>query len=392
MAAAFERGEYLRRLVLTRERMAERGIDTLVVTDPANMCYLSGYEGLSYYVPQVLVVLLEEEEPLWIGREMDIACGRYTAFLKPENMLGYPDEFVQSETRHPMQYIGYLMGEHSLNMARIGIERDSHGMTARAEDVLQRVLPNATFHDADLLVNWVRAVKSDAEIEVIREAATLAECGMRAGIDAIAEGVRQCDVAAVLYQALIAGAAAFGGEAPNYLSMPTGERAAAPHLTWTDEPFRAGEATNIELGGCRHHYNAGLARTVCVGRPPEKLTALVPVVVEGMSAALAAAVPGATGHDVEAAWRAVISKAGYEKASRIGYSIGIGFPGLSWGERTISLREGDRTILQPNMTFHMILGMWMDDWGFELSEVLRIRAAGEPETFSNVERTLFVKD
>jgi Xaa-Pro dipeptidase len=265
-------------------------------------------------------------------------------------------------------------------------------MTARAEAELARALPDATFHDADLLVNWVRAVKSDAEVAMIRQAATIAERGMRAGIAAIAAGVRQCDVAAELYRALISGTEEYGGEAPNYLSMPTGERASAPHLTWTDEPFRPGEATNIELGGNRHHYNAGLARTVCIAPAPPKLAALAPVVAEGMAAALAAAVPGALAQDVEAAWRAVITRAGYEKASRIGYSIGIGFPGLSWGERTISLRAGDRTVLQPNMTFHMILGMWMDDWGFELSEVLRIRERGEPETFSNLERVLFVND
>jgi Xaa-Pro dipeptidase len=218
MPAAFERAEYLRRTGLTQQRMTERGIDVLIVTDPANMCYLTGYEGLSYYVPQALLVALDEEEPIWVGREMDVACGRFTAFLRPEHLIGYPDEYVQSEERHPMQFVAGVVQGHGWSSRRIGLELDSHGMTARAQATVRDHLPNATFCDADLPVNWVRVVKSPAEIEMILRAATLAETGMRAGIEAIGSGVRQCDVAAVLYRALIAGTDAFGGEAPNYLT------------------------------------------------------------------------------------------------------------------------------------------------------------------------------
>ncbi|HSI68562.1 MAG TPA: M24 family metallopeptidase, partial [Planococcus sp. (in: firmicutes)] len=85
-----------------------------------------------------------------------------------------------------------------------------------------------------------------------------------------------------------------------------------------------------------------------------------------------------------------IEKSGLVKESRLGYSVGLSYP-PDWGEHTASIRKGDRTILQPNMTFHMIPGMWYDNHGFEVSESFRITETG-CETFANLPRGLFVKD
>ena len=163
----------------------------------------------------------------------------------------------------------------------------------------------------------------------------------------------------------------------------------APHLRWTEGPFRPNEAVTIELGGCRHRYHCGLARTLHLGPPPAALVELSHVVVEGLDVTLDAVRPGMTCEQVEAVWRSVIGKAGYEKDSRIGYSIGLGYP-PDWGEHTASLRLGDTTELAPNMTFHMILGMWMDPVSFVISETFQVTEHGH-EVFSNVPRRLFVK-
>ena len=93
---------------------------------------------------------------------------------------------------------------------------------------------------------------------------------------------------------------------------------------------------------------------------------------------------------MEAAWRKVITRAGYAKASRIGYSVGLGYP-PDWGERTASLRPGDRTVLEPDMVFHVILGMWEDDGGYELSETIRISEGGPPEVLTQFPRALLIK-
>jgi Xaa-Pro aminopeptidase len=131
-----------------------------------------------------------------------------------------------------------------------------------------------------------------------------------------------------------------------------------------------------------------MARTTFLGKPPKKMTETEKVVTEGTNAALEAARPGATCEAVEAAWRAVIARHGITKESRIGYSVGLNYP-PDWGEHTMSLRPGDKTVLQPNMTLHVIPGIWMDDWGIEISECIHITERGA-RPFCNFPRKLFV--
>mgnify|MGYP000164966628 CR=1 FL=1 len=387
----FAREEYLARIAATKARMAEQGIDLLLVSDPCNMNYLTGYDATSYYVHQLVAQPLAAEEPLWIGRAMDVACARFTTFLSADQMIGYPEHYIGRLDRHPYAYVAAMLQERGWGKARIGVEMDAHFFTARCLAELREHLPAAQFIDVTLLVNQVRIVKSDQEIQYMHEAGAIVERAMLAAIDAIEAGVRQCDVAAVFYDSAVRGDAEFGGDMPEGPWMPAGARTAAPHLTWTDERYRSGEATNLELNGVRHRYTAALARTVILGAPPSKLAALAAVVIDGMNAALDRARAGVTCQEVAHAWREVIAKAGIEKASRIGYSIGIGYPGPSWNERTASLQPGDETVLQPNMTFHLIPGIWMDDWGFEVSETFRVTESGPPEVFSHVPRQLFVK-
>lgn len=94
--------------------------------------------------------------------------------------------------------------------------------------------------------------------------------------------------------------------------------------------------------------------------------------------------------DIANAFFAVLRRAGIEKDSRCGYPIGASYP-PDWGERTMSLRPGDRTVLEPGMTFHFMPGLWLDDWGLEITESILITETGV-ETFCNVPRKLFVKE
>ena len=109
-----------------------------------------------------------------------------------------------------------------------------------------------------------------------------------------------------------------------------------------------------------------------------------------IAAGLEAAKPGNTTGDIAVAFFKVLEKFGIHKDSRCGYPIGISYP-PDWGERTMSLRPGDTSVLQPGMTFHFMPGLWMDDWGLEITESILITETGV-ETLCNVPRQLFVKD
>ena len=388
---AFEKSEYLARIRKTKQSMADQGVDVLLATNPANMNYLTGYDGWSFYVHQLVVLALDSDEPVWIGRGMDANAAKVTTFLNHDNILGYPDDYVQTPVKHPMDYVADFLKEQGWDKKGIGIEMDSYYFTAACYESLKRNLPNADFKDATTLVNWVRVIKSAQEIEYMKQAARIIEKTMQVAVDMVRPGVRQCDAAAAVYQAKISGTEEYGGDYTGLCPMlPTGVGTSTPHLTWTDQPFVNGEATILELAGARHHYHCPMARTVHLGKPPKKLIDTAAVLVEGLNNALAAAKPGVQCQEVEAVWRETIKKHGIIKESRIGYSTGLNYP-PDWGEHTLSLRPGDTTTLQPNMTIHMIPGVWMDDWGIEISECFRVTETGS-ETLANFPRELFVKD
>lgn len=385
----FEIGEYEARLARVRDEMAKRRLDLLVVNDIANQHWLTAYDGWSFYTPQVVLVG-PEGEPVWIGRAMDAAGGRLTAWMKPASVVGFPEDHVQQPDRHPMDWIGRWIADKGWGKGRIGIELEAYYYSPKAHARLTAALPNATFVDADLLVNWLRAVKSPAEIAYLRLGAKLAEAAVRKAHEVIAPGVRECDAVAAIQTAQYGG---LPDQAGDITALPptilAGENASAPHLMWSGRRFTADETIAFELAGACRHYTAGLARTMQLGRKPQPVADVEAAVLDGMEAVLAATEPGKLAHDVEAAWRAAIARHGLRKESRIGYSIGVAFP-PDWGEHTISLRQDDRTVLAPGHVLHAILGMWMEGWGIEVSETILVTEAG-CETLTNLPRAIFVK-
>jgi ectoine hydrolase len=386
----FSESEFGSRIAKTKDRMARLGLDALIVSDPANMNYLTGYDGWSFYVHQCVVVAQDLGQPLWIGRGQDVNGAKLTTILPSDHIIGYSDDHVQSAVKHPMQMVARVIADRGLASKRIGVEADSHYFTAKALNVLREELPNASFEDAGVLVNWVRAIKSDAEIALMRQAARISEHIMQVAIDEIAVGVRQCDVAAAIQAAGARGTADYGGDYPAIVPlMPTGVCTSCPHITWLDEPFATNTGTTIEIAGVRRRYHVPMTRTIFLGTPPYRMRRAAEVIIDGIDAALAAAKPGARACDVHAAWTKTIERHGLFKDSRCGYSVGLNYP-PDWGERTISLRSTDETVLQPGMTIHFMPGIWLDDWGIAISETICITDTSV-ETFCNFPRQLFVK-
>jgi ectoine hydrolase len=386
----FTRAEYDERLAKTRAAMERAGIELLIVTDPSNMHWLTGYDGWSFYVHQCVLVP-GNGEPIWYGRTQDANGARRTSYLSRENIVPYPDIYVQSTERHPMDLLSRVIEERGWAKASIGVEMDNYWFTAAAFASLTRHLPNARFKDATALVNWQRAVKSPTELDFMRKAGRIVEAMHARIVEKVEPGLRKSDLVAEIYDAGIRGVDGYGGDYPAIVPLlPSGAEASAPHLTWDDKPMRSGEGTFFEIAGCYKRYHCPLSRTVWLGKPPQKVLDTEKAVLEGMAAALDAAKPGNTCEQVEAAWRRTIAKYGIEKESRCGYPIGLSYP-PDWGERTMSLRPGDHTVLQPGMCFHLIPAIWQDDWGLEITESFRITDTGS-ETFCTYPRKLFVKD
>ncbi len=387
---SFSVEEYHLRLSKVRQAMVEKDIELLVVTDPSNMAWLTGYDGWSFYVHQC-VVLTHEGEPLWFGRGQDAQGAVRTVFMADESIVGYPDHYVQSTQRHPMQYLVEILNRRKLPTDRVGLEMDNYYFSAACYTNLKASLPDCTFVDATGLVNWQRAVKSEQELEYMQNAARIVENMHSYILNNIKPGMLKNELVAGIYHAGITGIDGLGGDYPAIVPLlPSGADAAAPHLTWDDEPIKNNQGTFFEIAGCYKRYHCPLSRTIYLGQPPKQFLNAEKAQLEGIEAALETAKPGNTCAQVEQAWREVIARYGIKKESRIGYPIGLSYP-PDWGERTMSLRPGDETILQENMTFHMIPALWMDDWGLEITESFRVTENGA-QTFCNYPRHLFIID
>jgi len=386
---AFEKAEYEIRISKVRKSMDEKNIEVLIVTDPSNMAWLTGYDGWSFYVHQCVVLSLEGE-PFWYGRGMDANGAKLTVFMQHENIIGYPDDYVQNPEKHPMDYLSEILTEKNWAQKTIGVEKDNYYFSASCLESLQRNLVQANFVDSTGLVNWQRTVKSPRELEFMRKAAKIVE-KMHARIFEVMEpGMRKNDLVAEIYHSGITGTEDGGGDYAAIVPMtPTGADASAPHLTWDDQPIPNNSGTFFEIAGCYRRYHCPLSRTIFLGQTPQKYLDVEKAVLEGIEAGLEAAKPGNFAEDIEAAWRKTIAKYGYEKESRCGYAIGLSYP-PDWGERTVSFRKGDKTVLEPNMTFHFMPALWFEDWGLETTESIVITDSGV-ETLANVPRKLFVK-
>jgi ectoine hydrolase len=267
---------------------------------------------------------------------------------------------------------------------------DKYWFSAAAFATLQKHLPNARFVDATGLVNWQRAVKSPRELDYMRKAGRIVSAMHRYILEIVEPGLRKCDLVAGVTGVGTRGVDGFGGDYPAIVPlMPSGSDAAAPHLTWDDKPFKAGEGTFFEIAGCYKRYHCPLSRTVFLGKPTQTFIDAEKAILEGMAAGLDKARAGNVCEDIANAFFAVLKRYGIVKENRTGYPIGLSYP-PDWGERTMSLRPGDRTELKPGMTFHFMTGLWMEDWGFEITESIAI-TDGAPELLADVPRKLFVK-
>ena len=388
----FTRDEYKLRIAKTRNAMEAAGVEFIIVSDPSNMAWLTGYDGWSFYVHQAVLLGLEGD-PVWFGRGQDAQGALRTCFMHPDNIIGYPDHYVQSTERHPMDYLAARIEEYGAGALRIGVEMDNYWFSAASFAALRKGLPNARFQDVTTLVNWQRAVKSGQELAYMRTAGRLVE-KIHARIFEKAEpGLRKCDLVADIYDAGLRydSELGAGGDYPAIVPLlPSGSDAAAPHLTWDDKPMKSGEGTFFEVAGAFRRYHCPLSRTLFLGKPTQTFLDAEKAVLEGMEAGLEAARAGNLCEDIARAFFAVLKKHGITKDNRTGYPIGLSYP-PDWGERTMSLRSGDRSVLEENMTFHFMTGLWMEDWGFEITESIVIRD-GAPECLASVPRKLFVKD
>ncbi len=340
--------EYERRLNALRERMAKRLLDAVVITDPENLMYLTDYQTTGYSFFQALVVPLTDE-PFMITRaleESNVHARTWVELSRP-----YPD------TGDAIQSLVQSLREFGLANKYIGYERNSYFFPAYHQDYIHTTFTDGHLLDCFGIVEQGRICKSPAEIDVMRKAARATEAGMRAGFDACQPGVTENEIGAAISAAMFRA----GGEPPAVMPYVTsGPRTMIGHATWEGREIQAGEHIFLEVGGCYRRYHTAMMRTVVLGELSDSMRKAQDRMKLALSEVKRAMRPGLTVSDADNLARSIISDndVGARLVTRSGYSIGIAFP-PSWDEGYIvSLKQGDATVLEEGMTFHLIPWMW----------------------------------
>ena len=163
MAPPFKKYEYDSRLNRVRESMRAKNLDVLIIGDPGNINWICGFDAWSFYTPQMMVIDLNID-PIWFGREMDAGAAKFTTYLNSKSIVSYPEDLVQRPNTHPSEFLADWMNKAGYGNAKIGYESDVYYLSPKSLSYMEKGLPKAKWVDADLLVNWVRVVKSEAEI------------------------------------------------------------------------------------------------------------------------------------------------------------------------------------------------------------------------------------
>lgn len=379
---AFPRSEYLRRLSAVKAQMQRQEIGVSVITVPSNITYLTGYTAKSGYIAQGLVISLKEEEPTFLTRRMDGPAAMHQMFIDNSRVIGIPEDLVGNPEKDGYDTVIDFLHDNGLARESLGLEAQT--LPAHTLEKFKSRMPGSKIADFTNGVTWIRLIKSDLEIDLMKECAAIADAGMLRAKEVIRPGVREADASAEIIATLVRGANGKSGTDVSSFFLCASPRSATPHIRWSEDVFRDGSQINLEFGGVRHGYISALMRTFSIGRPSDRLRRVHEGEVVGLEAALGVVKPGATCGDVAAAFNSAVRKHGFEKESRCGYAIGI-----DWLEPTASLKVGDPTVLQPNMTFHLMLGNWIDeDFGYVISETFRVTNKGA-ETFSTLPRVIF---
>ncbi|MCP4878648.1 MAG: aminopeptidase P family protein [Gammaproteobacteria bacterium] len=339
----FPEKELEQRLAVLRQAMKERKLDTVVVSVPENIYYLTGLDHWGFFACHVLVVPLE-------GR-MALSC-RAMERITVENQVSNADFYGHGDTEELADYVLKILADRGLSAARLGIEKRSLFMTPRIYEMIIAGASGADWADASGLIDDLRLLKSPLEQEYTRKAAAAADAGTLAAIESIHDGASDYEVAAECNRAMILAGSEYPGFGP--FIRPT-TRLGEEHTTWRGDVFHDGDAVFLEVGGAYRKYQAPMGRLVYVGRAPDGAEASADLAVSGMRAICDALKPGARAGEVYQAWKDVADRAGLKDYHRhhCGYMVSIGFP-PSWtgGSMVTSLQPGSDRELKAGMTFH----------------------------------------
>ncbi len=358
------------------QAVANTGLDALVVTSSANIRYLTGHAGSA----GVLIMAHDGARLLVDGRYIEAVRTRQGTAqscpdLIPRLVPGSYDEAIietlleSGATRVGFEAAHVTVAQHAVWSAMVEARR-----------------PGLTLVPVEGLVEGLRLVKDDVEVEILREAARRLTPVAGAVLGAMQVGMSERVIAGLIEAELRTA----GYERPAFdVIVASGPNAALPHHRAGDRPIAQGDMVVLDFGGVLDGYCSDLTRTVSVGEPSEELRRVYGAVLDAQQAAIHAIAPGVSTSDVDAAARDVLLECRLGDFFSHGTGHGLGLeiheaPRLTRASAVVPapLRAGMVTTVEP--------GAYVPGWGgVRIEDDVLVTATGY-ELLTNVPRHLLV--
>ncbi|SDH98832.1 Xaa-Pro dipeptidase [Planococcus glaciei] len=331
--------------------LTESDVDAAFVTNPDNVFYASGFKS-DPHERLLGVMVFKDAEPFLICPQMEIPDAKSAGWNG--DIVGHVD------TEDAMQVLHRTTAERNGSVRRIAIEK-SH-MTVDRFEAMNRLFGNPEFVALDEKINAMRVIKDEAELQILREAAELADYAIEIGAKTLREGITEIEVMTEIELAL-------KKRGVTHMSFDTtvlsGPKAASPHGKTGDRKIQKGDLVLFDLGVVHKGYCSDITRTLAFGEPNEEQKAVYDIVLRAELAAVNAVKPGITAAELDQASRQVIEDAGYGEyfTHRLGHGLGISvheFPSLH-GSNQMAMEAGMVFTIEPGVYVPGKVGVRIED-------------------------------
>lgn len=336
----------INRIHTLQKILSRRHIDALLIAQPDNRRYLSGFTAVDHSISESSGLLLIPKR----GTPLLLTDFRYQIQAERDTS-GFEIILYQRGVLSLLKKILPQLGITNLAFeANYFLHSQYLALAKLSETLGLNLVP------LDGTVEKLRLIKHDEELAAIQRSVTLNEKVFQHVLPQIKPGQTEIHVAQLIENTM----RQFGAERPSFDTIvASGPNGALPHAVPGQRTLTTGEPIIIDMGLVLSGYCSDMTRTIVLGTPDTHTITLFRLVRQAQLAALKALKPGVSGKSVDHAARSVITAAGY--GSCFGHALGHGV-GLAVHESP-SLNTRNRKLLRSGMVVTIEPGVYIKGWG-----------------------------
>ena len=334
-----------------RQELRARDLDGILITDPQNRRYLSGFTGSA-----ATLLITAERKMIQVDFRYFERAGRES-----------PDWEQVRVTSTKQEALADMVAQSGVR--RLGFEANHVTVAQLAE--MQGIVGDVELLPTQKVVLTLRQFKDEDEIAAITAAIACSDAAFAHLCRIIHPGMTESEVAWALESHMRQN----GASATSFTTIVgSGPNGAMPHATSSERAIRAGEPIVIDFGAVVDGYCSDITRTICLGECDDRYDEIWQLVLEAQLAAEAQIRPGMTTQEADAIARDLFVRVGY--GDYFGHGLGHGV-GLAIHETPTVNRQPSDDLLQPGMVFTIEPGLYLPDWGgVRIEDIVLMRQNG----------------